>query len=62
MKNIHKIIIPKEEPKKCEHDIIMKYGVVQCQNCGMEHNEILAENLNKKPPLHRLLRQFWSRI
>lgn len=51
-----------EEHKQCEHDIIVKYGVVECQNCGMEHNEILAENLNKKPPLHRLLRQFWSRI
>ena len=33
----YKIIIPKEEPKKeCKHDIVIKYGVAECQNCGIE--------------------------
>ena len=40
----YKIIIPKEEPKQdCKHDIVIKYGVAECQNCGMEENEIVKE-------------------
>lgn len=30
-------IISKEEPKKeCKHNIVVKYGVAECQNCGIE--------------------------
>jgi hypothetical protein len=33
----YKIIIPKEEPKQnCIHDFVIKFGVAECQNCGIE--------------------------
>ena len=41
------IIIPQEEPKQypsipldCTHDIVTKYGVAECQNCGLEESKI----------------------
>ncbi len=35
---------PLEEPKQdCKHDIVIKYGVAECQNCGMEESEIVRE-------------------
>jgi len=40
----YKIITPTEEPKQdCKHDIVTKYGVAECQNCGMEESEIVRE-------------------
>ena len=40
--SLYKIIIPEKESKQvCEHDIVTKYGVVECQNCGIEESEIL---------------------
>ena len=32
----YQIIIPKEElEQNCKHDIVTKYGVAECQNCGI---------------------------
>jgi hypothetical protein len=43
----------KEEPKQnCKHDIVIKYGVAECQNCGMEENEITKEE--PKQPYNNL--------
>jgi hypothetical protein len=43
----YKIIIPQEElkqypsiPLDCTHDIVTKYGVAECQNCGLEESKI----------------------
>jgi hypothetical protein len=56
-KFIYKIIIPKEEPELiCEHDIVTKFGVAECQNCGMEESEILKD----KPKQEITINQFPS--
>lgn len=28
----------------CNHDIVIKYGVAECQNCGIEESKILNQN------------------
>lgn len=30
--------------QECVHDIVTKFGVAECQNCGMEESEILSIN------------------
>ena len=47
--------------KVCEHDIVTKYGVAECQNCGIEESEILKakqmyneEDMRKAIQLARL--------
>ena len=43
LSDCYKIIIPKQEPKKqCEHEFVTKYGVSECQNCGIEESEIIS--------------------
>jgi hypothetical protein len=42
----YQIIIPQENPDRlaipldCTHDIVTKYGVAECQNCGLEESKI----------------------
>jgi hypothetical protein len=42
----YQIIIPQENPDRlaipldCTHDIVIKYGVAECQNCGLEESKI----------------------
>jgi hypothetical protein len=42
----YKIIIPTDKPDRlaipldCNHDIVIKYGVAECQNCGLEESKI----------------------
>jgi hypothetical protein len=31
-----------DEPKECVHDIVTKFGIAECQNCGLEESEILS--------------------
>lgn len=32
----------------CNHDIVTKYGVAECQNCGIEESQILNQNKMKQ--------------
>ncbi len=29
--------------KVCDHDIVTKFGIAECQNCGIEESEILKD-------------------
>jgi hypothetical protein len=44
MRNIHLIRTDKPDrlaiPLDCTHDIVVKYGVAECQNCGLEESKI----------------------
>ena len=45
----YQIIIPKKESEQvCEHDIVTKFGVAECQNCGIEESEILKDKLKQE--------------
>ena len=41
----------------CNHDIVIKYGVAECQNCGTEESKILKQNKMEQTAVNWLVRQ-----
>jgi len=44
-----------ETNQECNHEIVVKFGIAECQNCGMEESEIIS--LKKKETLEKFIQR-----